>query len=237
MLVNRLGHVLSNRLQLNGNGALMPPKTSTHIRPEEAIPTRHSLLRRMKNWEDRASWEDFFQTYRKLIYGVAIRAGLTDAEAQDVLQETVMTVAKNIKNFEVGSERGSFKAWLRQNTRWRIADQFRKRPPFGPRKSDLRDDASPTAIVERTADPASLSVETLFDQEWKQNLADTALANLRGEVDPGQYQMFDLHVLKHWPAVKVARKLNVKMGRVYFAKYKISRLLKKEIRRLEARIN
>ena len=47
--------------------------------------------------------------------------------------------------------------------------------------------------------------------------------------------MFDLHVFRDWPAAKVAEKLGVKMGKVYFAKYKISRLLKKEIRRLEAK--
>ena len=54
-------------------------------------------------------------------------------------------------------------------------------------------------------------------------------------MDPEQYQMFDLHVVRGWPAVKVARELGVKMGRVYFAKYKISRLLKKETRRLETK--
>ena len=93
---------------------------------EELIPTRHSLLRRMKNWEDQASWEEFFETYWKLIYGVAIKAGLREVEAQDVVQETVMTVAKNITRFEIGPERGSFKAWLLNNTRWRIAEQFRE---------------------------------------------------------------------------------------------------------------
>ena len=227
---------LSNTLQPHETPPPLPPK-DTHIKPDEAIPTRHSLLRRIKNWEDQASWEEFFKTYRKLIYGVAIRAGLTDAEAQDVLQETVMTVAKNIKNFEIGSERGSFKAWLRQNTRWRIADQFRKRPPFRELNTPPCGGTSHTDLAEQMPDPASLNVEALFEAEWKQNLAETALANLRGRVDPEQYQMFDLHVLKHWPAEKVAGKLSVKMGRVYFAKYKISRLLKKEIRRLEATIN
>ena len=85
----------------------------------------------MKDWGDQASWEDFFRTYWKLIYGVATKAGLTDAEAQDVVQETILTVARNIQGFEVGSEHGSFKAWLLQNTRWRIADQFRKRSASG----------------------------------------------------------------------------------------------------------
>jgi hypothetical protein len=53
--------------------------------PNELIPTRESLLSRLKNWEDRDSWEDFFDTYWKLIYGTARKAGLTDAEAQDIV--------------------------------------------------------------------------------------------------------------------------------------------------------
>src|SRR6266571_8826595 len=102
---------------------------------EDLAPTRHSLLRRLKDCEDQASWQEFFNLYWKLIYGVALKAGLNDAEAQDVVQETIMTVAKNLKNFQVGSERGSFKSWLLQTTRWRIADQFRKRLPVSPQLS------------------------------------------------------------------------------------------------------
>ena len=49
---------------------------------DELIPTRQSLLSRLKNSEDRASWQDFFDTYWKLIHSVAIKSGLTEAEAQ-----------------------------------------------------------------------------------------------------------------------------------------------------------
>src|SRR5947207_466930 len=62
----------------------------------EIIATRSSLIKRLKNWDDRASWKDFFDTYWKLIYGVARAAGLNDAEAQDVVQETIICVAKKI---------------------------------------------------------------------------------------------------------------------------------------------
>ena len=51
-------------------------------------------------------------------------------DAQDVVQETVVTVARKIKDFQVGSEKGSFKAWLAHTTKWRIADQCRKRCRF-----------------------------------------------------------------------------------------------------------
>ena len=48
-----------------------------------------------------------------------------------------------------------------------------------------------------------------------------------------QFQMFDLHVVKDVPAREVARRLGAKLMEVYFAKYQISKRLKKEIRRLE----
>jgi hypothetical protein len=46
----------------------------------EFIPTRQSLLSRLKDWNDKESWEAFFDTYWKLIYNAAIKAGLTDAD-------------------------------------------------------------------------------------------------------------------------------------------------------------
>ncbi|MCW5551622.1 MAG: hypothetical protein KIS67_05575 [Verrucomicrobiae bacterium] len=45
----------------------------------ELLPTRRSLLDRLRNWEDQASWRDFFNTYWKFIYGVAIKSGLSDS--------------------------------------------------------------------------------------------------------------------------------------------------------------
>src|SRR6185295_89775 len=94
--------------------------------PDHLIPTRYSLLSRLQDWDDQESWKDFFDTYLRLIYAVAIKSGLAEAEAQDVVQETVITVAKGIHTFKRDREKGSFKGWLRNIIRWRIADQIRK---------------------------------------------------------------------------------------------------------------
>lgn len=93
----------------------------------DLYPTRYSLLSRLQDWDDQDSWRDFFETYWRLIYSVAIKSGLSDAEAQDVVQETVVCVAKDIAKFKRDRERGSFRGWLRNLTRWRINDQLRKR--------------------------------------------------------------------------------------------------------------
>ena len=55
------------------------------------IPTRRSLLSRLKDWDNQDSWRDFFNTYWRLIYEFAAKAGLDDADAQDVVQETVIS--------------------------------------------------------------------------------------------------------------------------------------------------
>src|SRR6185503_10568683 len=93
--------------------------------------TRRSLVDRLVNWDDQRRWQEFFDTYWKLIYSAARKSGLTETEAQEVVQETVITVAKNIGKLRYDPEIGSFKGWLLNITRWRIADQFRKRTPDG----------------------------------------------------------------------------------------------------------
>src|SRR5262245_13742140 len=89
--------------------------------------TRLSLLTRLKNWDDSEGWREFFDTYGKPIYRFAIKSGLSDAESQDVVQETLLAVAKQMPGFRYDPSKGSFRRWLFNQTRWRIADAFRKR--------------------------------------------------------------------------------------------------------------
>src|SRR5690242_3097851 len=86
--------------------------------------TRWSLIGRLKNWDDRTGWQQFFDSYWRLIYRTATRSGLTEVEAQEVVQETVLSVARKMKDFQANPGAGSFKGWLLQITRRRIADQF-----------------------------------------------------------------------------------------------------------------
>jgi len=70
----------------------------------ELAPTRATLLERLRNLQDHASWQQFFDTYWKLIYCAAIKSGLSDQEAEDVVQETVIGVARNMETFEYRPE-------------------------------------------------------------------------------------------------------------------------------------
>src|SRR5690606_24670873 len=93
---------------------------------EHFARTRRSLIERLADWEDQRTWDDFYQTYWRLIYSVSVKAGLSREEAFDVVQETVLAVAKQWRKGQIyDPEKGSFKTWLMNITRWRIADQFR----------------------------------------------------------------------------------------------------------------
>jgi len=59
------------------------------------------------------------------------------------------------------------------------------------------------------------------------------MEHVKQTADARQFQMFLLHVVKSVPALQVARRLGAKLPEVYFAKYKISGRLRKEIKRLE----
>src|SRR5438132_10138019 len=168
------------------------------------LPTRWSLLSRLKSWDDQESWQEFFDTYWKLIYSVAVKAGLTEVEAQDVVQETVITVAKNLEQFKTDPAHGSFKGWLMHTTRWRIADQFRRRTP-GPDVGARRfEDGTRTATVERVPDPVGFSPEAVWNEEWEKNLLAVATENVKNRVSPEEYQMFDLCAIRQCPVKDVA---------------------------------
>lgn len=202
----------------------------------ELIPTRRSLLSRLKDWKDQESWKLFFDTYWKLIYNAAMKAGLTDAESQDVVQETVISVMKSMPEFKYDGAGGSFKSWLLKLTTWRIGDQFRKRQrgihqPF--REGD--DTSTGSNVLDRTPDPSGQKLEVIWDEEWEKNLMDAAVERVKRKVDGKQYQIFDLYVFKNWPVTKVAGTLKVNVGRVYLVKHRIGALIKKEINWLRAK--
>jgi len=131
--------------------------------------TRRSLVDRLANWDDQKRWQEFFDTYWKLIYSTARKSGLTDAEAQEVVQETVITVAKKIDKLKYDPAIGSFKGWLLQITRWRIVDQFRKREPGGAKRPHVADDRL-TATIERVPDAHVVDLDAVWEAEWKDNL-------------------------------------------------------------------
>jgi RNA polymerase sigma-70 factor (ECF subfamily) len=204
------------------------------MKASELIPTRATLLEKLKNLHNQTSWQEFFDTYWQLIYCVARKAGLTEAEAQDAVQETLMAVAKNIPTFKYDPALGSFKAWLLNMARWRIADQFRKRGPLiRHRKKSITQSTTSTATVEAIPDPAGASLNQIWEAEWQTKLLEAAVQNVKRRIDPQKYQVFDCYVNKGWDAAKVAKTFDISTDQVYVDKHRITKLIKDEVARLQ----
>lgn len=200
---------------------------------EEFLPTRISLLSRLRNREDHESWRDFFETYWRLIYSFATQAGLSDPEAQDVVQETVISVAGTMPKFQYDPAKCSFKGWLRHLTEKRIVDQIRKRP-----RTMLADDLRPEAnsdsgVLEQLADPSGPELEAIWQREWEENLQASALAQLQRQVKAKHYQVYVLHVIQGKPLREVSQSLGVNGATVYVIKHRLTRLLRSITRKLE----
>lgn len=199
-----------------------------------SLATRRSLLSHLKQSNAQESWREFFDIYWRLIYITALNAGLTDSEAQEVVQETVLTVVRKIKTFRYDPAVGSFKGWLLTIVRWRIGDQYRKRQqqiqPPGTRQA--RETAG-TATLERIADPGAINLDAVWEEEWQRTLFTAALSRVKRQANARHYQMFDLYAVKCWSVDKVAQTLGVSTAQVRLAKHRITALMRREVARLE----
>jgi RNA polymerase sigma-70 factor (ECF subfamily) len=205
----------------------------TTLPAEDLIPTRYSLLSRLQNWDDQDSWRDFFDTYWRLIYSIAIKSGLSDAEAQDVVQETILCAARDISKFKRDPAAGSFKGWLRNLTRWRIIDQLRKRRPNQPDSRGLPGERLPPPGLDEIPSPDMDGLQKMWEAERQSSLIGAAVQRIKHRVKEEHFQIFELCVLRQWPAGRVAQTLEINLARVYLAKHRVLTLVKKEVLSLE----
>jgi RNA polymerase sigma-70 factor (ECF subfamily) len=200
--------------------------------PDESVATRTTLLERLKDWSDSPSWQEFFDTYWKLIYSFALRSGLSETEAQDVVQETMVSVARHIPGFKYDRNLGSFKHWLLTMARWRVLDQIRKRKSFAMPIHEDNATETKTSLIHKIADPASSNIEAIWEAEWEKNLLEAAMTRIKRQLDPEKYQIFDFLVNKEWAPQKVAETFKISVNQVYIAKHRVTELIREEVGRI-----
>jgi RNA polymerase sigma factor (sigma-70 family) len=209
-----------------------------------SLETRPSLLSRLKADDDRQSWQDFYETYGGLIRFFAENAGLKADEAEEVVQETAIGVARRLPDFVYDPKVCRFKTWLLNLVRWRIQDQIRKRARIsgvggstpamaGETRALSSDDTASTAAIDRIVDPNAPEFGAEWDAAWEKNLLKQALERVRARIDERKFQIFDFCVIKGWPPKDVAQTLGITVARVYLTKHRVSAFLKTELRRLE----
>lgn len=193
----------------------------------DTIATRPSLIGRLKNWDDQTKWEEFDRTYRRLIIAFALKQGLTESDAQDVAQDTLLSVAKDIGKFEYDPARSSFKNWLLTVTRHRIIDHCRKRPKEVSVPGLRSDESTRTSILARVRDPQSPGLDAVWEEEWKRTVTEQAMERLKSQVTMQHFQIFYLSVLKRQSGAKVAAALGVNVATVYVVRHRLAKRFKK----------
>lgn len=222
--------------------ALSPPShpvKETLRRPAaDNLPTRASLLNRLHNLADTDSWRTFFETYWRLLYNVSRKAGLNDQEAQDVVQETIIAVARRMQEFRYDPAKGSFKQWLLLITRRRIQDHLRRVYRSLPLAGGCPLETERSIENMPSSEPApDAQIEATWEQEWQSNLLQAALARVRQRVNPKHYQVFDYCALQGVSAPEVARMLGLNVAQVYLARHRVSTAVKRAVKELEAGLN
>jgi RNA polymerase sigma factor (sigma-70 family) len=192
---------------------------------------------RVRDWDDAASWKEFYALYRKLIFGLARRSGLSHADAEDVTQDVFKRVAETIHEFECDPERGTFRGWLMNLTRWRVANKITR----APREDVNRSVSAPregaeasTSTINRLPDPSKLDAE--WDLEWQRHLLDAACERISRRVNARHYQAFDLYVRRGWPVLKVAGELGMNPAAIYLIGNRLKKQLKVEVEKLKGQL-
>ena len=199
--------------------------------------TRASLLLRLRNWEDAVSWGEFYRLYFKLVYKHGRRAGLSHVDAEEVAQDVFSCVAGSIASFAPQPNRGSFRRWLLNLTRWRVLDYRRQDDVLAPRvRAHLPDFENRAAdLIEELQDPGMVEEES-WEIDWRSGVLDAAMARVAKKVPAKKFQAFELFNRRHWPASQIAEELGINTTGVYLINHRLTRKLKKEVARLTKQI-
>lgn len=196
----------------------------------DSLPTRATLLQRIRNLEDADSWSEFVAIYRRFVYGVACRRGLKPEQAEEVVQEVFFRVAQTIQDFEVRSRPGSFRHWLGKLTRWRVADTWRTPERVVAEALLPREGEEEVSLLEQV--PAPEVTEQQFEEEARRHLLQRAFHRMADRISPRQIQAFQMLVLQGESVERVGELLRMNRSAVYVAKHRVAAKLREEVQAL-----
>ncbi len=194
---------------------------------DDSLPTRASLLLRLQDLADHSSWKEFYERYRRFIFKAALRKGLSREDAEEVLQDTVLSVAKGLPNFTYDPSRGSFKGWLITITRRKVVDRLRRR------ERQVTVATLPADVPSGVEGPVEDHFEAVWEAEWENNLFQTATDQIRLTVTPRDFQIFDWTVRMGRSARETAEAFGISTVLVRVIKFRVFRRFERQLRRLE----
>ena len=175
---------------------------------------------------DQPAWAEFVDRYGRKVYLWCLRWGLQEADAQDVVQAVLLKLAVHMKAFRYDPAR-SFRAWLKTvaHHAWRDFVDAQRRAPSSP-----GGDGGWAAL--ETAE-AREDLARGLEEQFERELLEQAMHAVRPRMAPHNWQAFCLTALEGIAAPEAARRLDMKIARVYAARSTIQQMLQEECRRLE----
>jgi RNA polymerase sigma factor (sigma-70 family) len=187
------------------------------------VETSVSLLERLTDRPTDPDWRRLFDLYQPLLRSWALRAGLGDADADDLVQETLSVVVREVPQFQRGRA-GAFRSWLRAILANRLRDFFRGRRarPVATGGSDFLD-----RLDQLEAPDSELS--RLWDIEHDRHVAGRVMKLVQSDVEPLTWQAFRRQVIDGVRASEVAGELGLSHNAVLLAKSRVLKRLRAEL--------
>ena len=193
------------------------------------LATSPTLLGRLRDVEDDDAWERFYDLYSPLIVGFSRQQGCSCAQANDVLQETMMCAMRTLPSFAYDPVRGQFRSYLLRIVDSRIKDAYRR----GKRLCLLADGGEAGEEMDVAADSSAEALGEQWDRLWDQNVLLHALTRVKKRVNRRTYRSFDLYVLEGWSVEDVCAETGVSPNTVYQHRARVVRMLRAEVSRLK----
>lgn len=185
--------------------------------------TSISLLERLRLHSESADWNRLVELYTPLIRRWLLRQDVPAADADDLTQEVLGVVVRELVDFQHNQRLGAFRAWLRAITVNRLKGYWRGRR-HAPQSGG---DSAAARQLEELEDPHS-SLSQLWDQEHDQHILAQLMKRIEPEFPLAWWHAFRRHVVEGARASAVAKELGVSVNVVLLAKSRILRRLRQE---------
>lgn len=194
------------------------------------LPTRPSLLVRLREPDEQEAWREFVEVYTPLIFGFCRGRGLTEADAADVTQDVLRAVAVALPRFEYDPRRSTFRNWLFTVVRSKFNNHLAgvaRRPRV----------AGNTTLARHADLAADADAEEAWRREHRAGLVRWAAGRIRSEFNPATWDAFWRTAVLGEAAGTVARELGLSVNAVYIARSRVTQRLRMTIDDLGDRVD
>lgn len=181
--------------------------------------TRPSLLSRVRDPSDQASWREFESCYRELIIRYCRTCGLQLADAEDINQTVLMSLMKSLRNFGYDPKRGKFRHYLGRAVRNEVSRYLAR-----PESRGERLDTGRLAELSSGDDEQ----DATWEQEWIRHHYRLALETVRQTHDPRSVEVFD-RLVSDMPVKDVAAEFAMTEQAVHKVKQRIRKRMQELI--------